>query len=186
MLWSSASVSGRPVLLIVDASSNTLGWESEFCRRMYTIMRSRGLHLVGSGPVQVAEPGELMPHLENQDSFNCILLFSTGRVLGAYWRHLGAQKGFLPKLFVACSWEDYDPVTADEILKTDETFAPLALAQQTPLTQRESGLYLLKFFIELELHSSDNINGKMVWFSASKAKELLRRRRLEGKFGVRC
>lgn len=185
MLWSSASVSGRPVLLMIDASGDSQGWEAEFCRRMYTIVRRRGLYLTGSGPLQVNGPGKLRPHLEHQDSFNCMLLFGSGSVLGSYWRWLNAQSDLLPKLFVACSWESYDPVTSDEILKAEETFAPLALAQQTPLTPRESGLYLLKFFTELELHSSDEITGKMVWFSASKAKELLRRRRLEGKFGVR-
>ena len=45
---------------------------------------------------------------------------------------------------------------------------------------------MLKFFTEMGLHSSDDITGKMVWFSCSKARELLRRRRLVGKVGVRC
>ena len=190
MLWSSASVSGRPVLLIIDASCNFLGWESDFCQRIYNSMSRRDLRLSGSGPAQVGRPEELSQHLEGQDTFNCMLLFNHGRPdqwdLRSYWRWLKDRAGLLPKLFVACSWENYDPITSEEILNSEETFAPLALAQQTPLTPRESGLYLLKFFTELGLHSEDNITGKMVWFSAFKAKELLRRRRLEGKFGARC
>ena len=44
----------------------------------------------------------------------------------------------------------------------------------------------MEFFTELELHFEDSITGKMVWFSGSKARELLRRGRLLGKSGVRC
>ena len=82
--------------------------------------------------------------------------------------------------------EDYDPETTHDILKSPTNFAPLAVAQGSPLTPREAGLFFLKFFIELDLHSSDEISGRMVWFSWSKARELLRRRRLTGVVEVRC
>ena len=54
------------------------------------------------------------------------------------------------------------------------------------LTPREAGLYFLKFFIELHLHAPSEISGRMVWFSASKAAALLRRRGLPGTVGLRC
>ena len=194
MLWSSASVAGKPAILIVDASANSGGWESDFCDRLYATMKRRGILLRGSGPLRVERPEDMAPELEHQDSFNCVLLFGrsadsgSGEApgLGSYWRWLDERGDILPKLFVACSWESYAPEMSEEILKSTESFAPLAIAQQTSLTPREAALYYLKFFTELELHSAEEITGKMVWFSASKAKELLRKRRLTGKFGVRC
>ena len=194
MLWSSASVAGKPSILIVDASGNSAGWESGFCDQLYGSMKRRGILLKGSGPLGVGRPEDLVPELERQSSFNCLLLLghSAGRGnegvpgLGSYWRWLNDRCDILPKLFAACSWESYAPEVSEEILKSAESFAPLAIAQQTSLNPREAGLYLLKFFTELELHSSEEVTGKMVWFSASKAKELLRKRRLTGKFGVRC
>jgi hypothetical protein len=56
----------------------------------------------------------------------------------------------------------------------------------SPMSAREAGLFYLKFFTELNLHSKDHISGKMVWFSFSKAKEFLKRRRYSAKFGARC
>ena len=136
----------------------------------------------------------MLPHLEPQEAFNCILLcshgerdgVSPGASLRSYWSWLNSRAGLLPKLFAVCTWESYDSAVSQEILGSPESFAPLALAPQSPLTPREASLYLLKFFTELDLHSDDGITGRMVWFSWSKARELLRSRRLTGTFGVRC
>ena len=73
-----------------------------------------------------------------------------------------------------------------ELLRGSTDLAPFALAPTSPLTPREAGLYFLKFFIELHLHAPSEISGRMVWFSASKAAALLRRRGLAGTVGVRC
>jgi len=193
MLWNSVSIPGKPNILVVDASCNLGGWESEFCDRLFATMKRRKLLLQGSAPVRIPQPNALLPYLEPQEAFNCILLFSHGEgdyvppesKLSNYWEWLKCHVS-PPKLFAACTWESYDPRVSQEILKSPQTFAPLALAQQSPLTPREAGLFSLKFFTEMDLHSSDSVTGKMVWFSCSKARELLRRRRLPGKVGVRC
>ncbi len=133
-------------------------------------------------------------YLDDQEAVNSIILFAhTGEGLGGggadfprYWDWLSSRRDLTPKLFVSCTWEDYDAALSEDILKRPDTVAPLAVVQQSPVTDREAGLFLLKFFTELDLHSTDDITGRMVWFSASKARELLRRRRLTGKFGLRC
>jgi hypothetical protein len=90
-----------------------------------------------------------------------------------------------PKLVALCTWEEYLADLSQDVLDCKGR-APLSVVQQSPLTQRAAGLYLMKFFAELDLHSTDEITGKIVWFSASKAREVLTRRKLGGKFGVRC
>ena len=194
MLWSSNSIPGKPTILLVDASCNRGGWEFDFCDRLYASMKRRGLLLKVSAPVRVERPEELLPHLEPQHDFNCMLLFDHGEGeyaapetnLTSYWTWLNSRVQPPGLLFAACMWESFDPTVSQEILGSGESFAPLALAPQTPLTPREAGLFFLKFFIELDLHSGDAITGRMVWFACSKARELLRRRRLTGKVGARC
>ena len=71
-------------------------------------------------------------------------------------------------------------------LVTSPNIPPIMIAPTTPTTQRQIGLFYLKFFTELNLHCPDAITGKMAWFAFSKAKELLRRRRYETQFAIRC
>ncbi len=194
MLWSSVSIAGNPTILVVDASHNLRGWEFEACDHVFSSMKRRRLLLKGSEPVQVECPDDLVPHLEPLDEYNCILLFSHGEGelvasdsnLRGYWELLNSYCTTSPKLFAACSWDSYDSEVSQEILDSPQSFAPLALAPQSPLTPREGFLFSLKFFTELNLHSEESITGKMVWFSCSKARELLRRRYLSGKVGLRC
>ena len=194
MFWSSVSITGRPTILVVDASRNLEGWEFQFCDRLFTSMRRRGLLVHGSVPVRVEAPEALAQHLKPETAFNCILLLGHGEgehvpqeaKLRSYWAWLNSGVVVGPKLFAACTWESYDPVTSREILESTESFAPLALAPRSPLTPREASLFFLKFFTELDLHSASSITGKMVWFSFSKAKVLLQKRRLMGKVEMRC
>lgn len=193
-MWSSVSIPGKPVILLVDASVNLGGWEAQFCARLCSSMVRRGLHLHGGAPVLVSCPEDLDPHLEPRGAFNTVLLFAHGRgervtpsaSLSSYWKRLNFHGHLPPVLFAVCTWESYDPVVCQDILESTSSFAPLALVPRTNLTPREAGLFFMKFFTELDLHSDDAITGKMVWFSWSKAKEILRRRRLMGTLGVRC
>ena len=89
-------------------------------------------------------------------------------------------------LVALCTWGDHDPDLSGEVLRDATDLAPFTLAPTSPLTPREAGLYFLKFFIELHLHAPSEISGRMVWFSASKAAALLRRRGLPGTVGLRC
>ena len=194
MMWSSTSIPGKPTILMVDGSGNRDGWEEEFCDRLFASMRKRQLSLVGDGPVRVLSPGELASHLAASESFNCLLLLAHGTGdqaapharFGAYWEAFRDQSARPDVLLGGCMWESYDTEVAQSILKSSDGFPCLAVVQESDLTPRAASLFLLKFFAELDLHSSEAITGRMVWFSWSKAKEILRRRRLEGKMGVRC
>ena len=192
-MWSPTVIETPPVVLLMDASRNLAGWESEFCDRLFTAMARRGLGLVGSGPLRVSGPQQLKPHLPSLESASCVLLLGHGEEtvpsaaveIQSYVAWLKSNVAG-PKLLAVCSWQSYDPALTEELLKAPTDFAPLALAQQSPVTAREAGLFFLKFFSELYLHSENQMSGRMAWFSWSKAKELLNRRRLEGRFGLRA
>ena len=185
-------IGAPPVVLLVDASRNLAGWESEFCDRLFKAMARRGLAMVGNDALRVSKPQRLESSLASLENGSCLLLLGHGEAsapsaaaeIRGYVAWLKANVAG-PKLLAVCSWQDYDPTLTAEILALPEEFAPLAIAQQSPVTAREAGLFFLKFFIELDLHSEDNMSGRMAWFSWSKAKELLTRRRLDGKFGLR-
>ena len=155
-------------------------------------MARRGIQLAGGRPLQVGAPGELGPHRPALDAANCLLLIGHGSEtapsasseLRGYWAWLQANAAG-PKLLAVCSWADHDPAFSEEVLQASGDFAPLALAQRSPVTGREGGLFLLKFFTELDLHSEVNTTGRMAWFSWSKATALLKRRRLTGSFALR-
>ena len=190
-MWSPTVIQRPPSLLIVDASRDLAGWESEFCNRLFNALTRRGLERVGTIPLRVGRPSELIQHSLAEAS--CILIVSHGQEtvpsasqeLRDYVSWLTAhQTG--PQLLAICSWQYHDPTLTDEVLKAPNEFAPLAVAQQSPVTAREAGLFFLKFFTELDLHSENEMSGRMVWFAWSKAKELLNRRGLRGRFGVRA
>ena len=111
---------------------------------------------------------------------------SEDTALTAYWEWLSQHQGLDPKLLAVCTWEDHNAETSESILASEANVASLAIAPQSPLSPRAAGLFYMKFFTALGDHSSDSITGRMVWFSCSKAKELLRRRRLAGQIGMRC
>ena len=191
-MWSATAIEGPPLVLLVDASRNVAGWESEVCSRLFTAMTRRGIKLLEEGPLGMSGPDDLKGHLESLASANCILLLGHGgetmppadvEVRG-YWDWLRANVAG-PKLFVCCSWESYGSDLTEQILKVPNEFAPIAIAQQSPVTAREGALFFLKFFIELHLHSEEQMTARMAWFSWSKAKELLKRRRLQASFGLR-
>ena len=192
-MWSQTIIPGEPRLLIVDGSGNVQGWESEFCDRIWNVLTRKGFRLVGEGPMRARNPEDLAEPWRDQDSFNCIFRACHGKAtqagptgLVAYWDWLSNQQGLDPKLLAVCTWEDHDAETSESILASEDNVASLAIAPQSPLSPRAAGLFYMKFFTELGDHSSDSINGRMVWFSCTKARELLRRRRLPGQIGMRC
>ena len=72
------------------------------------------------------------------------------------------------------------------MLDSKINFAPIAVVPKMGVTPREMGLFCLKFFAELSLHSGNQITGKMAWFSVAKAREMMRRRGFATSFGLRC
>jgi len=159
--------------------------------RFFSSLKRSGLQVNGEAPIHVTQIQELEPFLSQH--FNCMILFSHGKQenvppdaqLKTHWDWLQAHPNLAPKLFAACMCQFYDAEITREILQSHQTFAPIAVVPQSSATPRETGLFLLKFFTELNLHSQDNISGKMAWFSFSKATALLKKRRYTAKFGLR-
>ena len=194
MLGNSVTIPGKPTILLIDGSRNLEGWESSFCERLFDRLQRRGIHLVADVPVRPAKPSELVSSLDPEDDFNCILLLCHGegeRVsqeakLSSYWEWLNQYPWENPKLFAALTWQSYDPHASREILESSNSFAPVALAPTSSVTPRLGGLFFVKFFAELHLHSFDSISGGMARFSYAKAKHLLERRGMSGAVGLRC
>ncbi len=191
-MWSQSSILGKPALLVVDGSGDRLGWESEFCQRVFNVLRRKRIALVGEAPLKIDRPEGLSEALQDQSAFNCIFLLGhAGRVseksnLSDFWGWLSEFDGLTSKLLAACTFEDHDPETSQSILSAEDSFAQFAVVPESPISPRAAGLFFMKFFTELEFHAPDAITGRMVWFSHAKARELLRKRRLEGELGIRC
>ena len=194
MFWSDVTIPGKPRLLVVDSSRNVQGWEAEFCSRIYHVFERKQMSLAGTGPLRVERPQDVSEALLDQESFNCIFLFSNGggphateeSNLSNFWNWLSSYQGLSPKLLAVCTCEEYDPDTSQSILAAEDSFAQFALVPNSSMSPRAAGLFFMKFFTELDLHADDAITGKMVWFSRSKARELLRKRHLTGDIGMRC
>jgi hypothetical protein len=191
-VWSTVRILGKPSLILVDATQNTMGFEREFCNRLFAALKRAGLSIRGDSPIQIRSLEEIISVLETTE-YNCILFCAHGvgenlnpdQTVAHYWSQLKSKE--LPEaLFAVCSWQSFDSRNGEDILKSREGFAKIAIVPQSELTEREAGLFYLKFFTELNLHASDEISGKMAWFSFAKAKELLKKRRYTGRFGIRC
>lgn len=189
-MWSSVTVPGAPQILMVDTTRNVQGWEHAFFDRLRGSLQRSELQMEGNSPLRPKHAAELPASLIRFD-FNCLLLFAhpeseSDSKLSVFWDSLRLQPNLPPFLLAVCSTPNFDPQVTEEVLKSTPAVTPLAIAPLSPMTPREAGLFYLKFFTELKLHSADSISGKMVWFSFSKARELLRRRRYSARFGVRC
>ncbi len=176
-MWSSIIIPGVPRILMADATQNQQGWEHAFSDRLYQSLKKSGLNMEEDAPLQTG--GNQL----SEYPFNCLLIFahSQKEVLET----LGSQN-LSPYLLAICSTDGFDAESGGTILTANPPLAPIIIAPLSAMSPREAGLFYLKFFTELKLHSEDSISGKMVWFSVSKAKELLKRRRYAAKFGVRC
>ena len=191
-MWSPTIIDGHPRILVVDASGQLESREVSFGLDLFRALNRRS-SLVGEKPLRVHAPEHLSYYGEFFDHANCVLLFvgedegigpAWTRLLD-YWEWLNANVA-RPKLFFGCSWESYNPAVAETVLESKVTFAPISVVPQMGVTPREMGLFCLKFFAELSLHSDDEITGKMAWFSASKAREMMRRRGFSTSFGLKC
>lgn len=191
-MWSQTTIPGKLGLLVVDVCRNDQGWESEFCSRIFNVLRRKGMTLVGERPLNVDRPQGLSEALQDQSAFNGVFLVGHAAQvpeeskLSGYWDWLSSLDGLEPKLLAVCTFEDHDPDTSQSILSAADSFAQFAVVPQSPLSPRAAGLFFMKFFTELDLHAADTITGRMVWFSHAKARELLKRRRLPGEIGMRC
>jgi hypothetical protein len=174
--WSSVSIVGKPQILIMDASQNKNGWESEFCNRLFQSLQLSKLQMYKEVPIS-----DLAPLFSDRNKFNIILLCSHKPF--DIWNQIETETWLSQKMFMLCCWESYDPEISKVVMQSG---AASVIVPESPTTPREAGLFYLKFLTELDLHSADQISGKMIWFSFAKAKELLKKRRYNAKFNVRC
>jgi hypothetical protein len=190
LFWSEVTVQGRPRVLVLDAVADRDGWEAEATQRIAASLVRRDIPVVGGTPVVVAGADDISTAIKSADDFNCIFL--TARAEGSpsaaeCWGALQASLAGEIKLFAMCTWDSADPDVSAEVLGGKETFAPVAVAQQEPMTGRGASLFFMKFFAELDMHSesTNSMSGKMVWFGHSKAREIMRRRHYDGRVGLR-
>ena len=189
--WSQIAVPGRPRVLVLDATRNREGWEADSCNRVSNSLVRREIPVVGGGPLPAGTPAELGKALQPTDGYNCIFLCARADgewAVADCWAELKTGLAGTSKLLAICTWDGVDAETSEEVLRADDSFAVLAASQQSPLSVRAAGLFFMKFFAELDLHShaSNSMTGKMVWFGHSKAREILRRRKYEGRVGLKA
>ena len=178
-MFSNTVIPGAPRVVMVDASTNAGGWESNACERLHAVMTRRGIGMVRAAPALISKPDELGKLVEGVD-YNCVCLFGpslsdSSPSLADYIDWLDTHVAG-PKLLTACAWEATPSAGARGSLAASPTFAPIALMPGGPATEREAGLGLMKFYVELALHAEEDTTGRMAWFSWRKAQELLRRR----------
>jgi hypothetical protein len=183
-------VQGRPRVLVLDAVADRDGWEAEATQRIAASLIRRDISVVGGAPVVVVEAGDIATAIKSADDFNCIFLtaLAEGSPSAAEcWRALQDSLAGETKLFALCTWDSADSDVSAEVLGSEVTFAPVAVAQQEPMSGRGASLFFMKFFAELDMHSesSNSMSGKMVWFGHSKAREIMRRRHYDGRVGLR-
>jgi len=192
-MWSSLSIPGAPRILMVDATVNLQGWEHAFSDRLFASLQRTEMEMLEKGPTQIREAPELIS-LMSASVFNCLILIahtgpeqnSSDAKLSVFWKALRKPADLPLFLLAVCSYGSCDLQVSEEVLKSSPAVAPLAIVPISSVVPREAGLFYLKFFTELKLHSTDSISSKMVWFSFTKARELLRRRRYSTKFDIRC
>ena len=190
LFWSDVTVPGRPRVLVLDAVPDGSGWEAEACRRIAASLVRRDIAVVGGSPLPVAGADDIRSAIEISSNFNCVFVCARADASPSAadcWGVLRTCLAGESKLFAMCTWDSADPGLSADVLRAEETFAPIAVAQQEPMTGRGASLFFMKFFVELDMHSesTSSMTGKMVWFGHSKAREIMRRRHYEGRVGLR-
>jgi hypothetical protein len=160
----------------MDASQNRNRWESQFSNRLFQSLQRSKLQMCGEAPIS-----DIPQLVSDTNKFNIILLCSHKPF--EIWNQIETQPWLSQKIFTLCCWESYDPEISRAVMQSG---AASVIVPESPTSPREAGLFYLKFLTELDLHSADQISGKMIWFSFAKAKELLKKRRYNARFNVLC
>ncbi len=190
LFWSDVTVPGRPRVLILDAVEDRAGWEATATMRIAESLIRRGISVIGDAVVPVSGSDDITLALRSPRDFNCIFLTvraDNSTSMSEYWIALQDGLAGESKLFAMCTWDTADPKVAEDAIKVEDTFAPIAVVQQQPMSGRGASLFFMKFFAELDMHSesTNSMTGKMVWFGHSKAREIMRRRHYDGRVGLR-
>jgi hypothetical protein len=181
--WGDAVINGRPRVLTVEITGNREEWEHDSARRVHSSMRRRNISLTADEPL-MGDASDLAEMINGAGDFNAMLLLCRPEDNDAAMQIWSQLQGISDHALLAiCTWDTAEPVLAGAISESTELFGQLAVVQESPMTVRGAGLFFMKFFAELDLHSesTESMTGKMVWFGHSKAREILKRRNLEGR-----
>jgi len=186
--WSDASIEGRPRVLTVDVTENHEGWEHDSARRVHSSMLRRDISVASMEPL-LGAVADLSTMINGAAQFNAILLLcrpENSDAAAQIWNQL--QTAESDALLAVCTWDTAEPMLASAVKGSTGQFARLAVVQESPMTVRGAGLFFMKFFAELDMHSEStgSMTGKMVWFGHSKAREILRRRNLDGRVSLKA
>ena len=186
-MWSTASIPGKPVVSIATKCHSDMLNGNVFATNLAHKLQRRTVTLATAGPVPILNPQTLSAVIEEA---NCLLLIwpvsdgDTNHSLLEFWNGLLGLPGLRPLLVAILTGPGHEP-NLRKIEEMDHDRIPFLITQTGPISFNEAEAYILKFFAELSLHSSDNISGKMVWFSAAKATTLLNGRGIPSPFAVR-
>ena len=150
-MMSSTVIHAPPAVLLVDASRNAAGWESELCERLLTTMARRNIRLIDRAPVRVGAPDDLAADAGALEAATCILLIGHGAETApgpdaevrGYWEWLVANVAG-PKLIairrkapdgVAGDIGEQGPfgLAADGVALLEAADAPRAVVGASPL-----------------------------------------------------
>ena len=176
-------------VLLIDATGNVGGFEWETSSRLLSALGRRGVALVDVEPLKVEDVSDIGRRTDALSTATCVVLLASeqgppGRGL-AVWEWIGSNVAG-PKLAAVCQWGAQDPALTDAVLKAPSAWAPIGIAPETAVGPREGGLFLLKFLTEMDLHSDERMTGRMAWFAWRKADELVKRRGMAVRFGLRA
>ena len=186
-MWSSAFIPGKPVVSVIAIEETETATGLATTSRLSQKLKRRKIALGSSNLASVLHANT--PPTSTADS-NCFLLVWTtfeGRAndcLSTIWESLLQRSKSGPILVALLGGVDADPAF-EQIIETPGPTIPFLLTQTRSVPFHHGEAYILKFFSELALHSPDNISGKMVWFSATKAAALLKTRGVATAFTLR-
>ena len=186
--WGDATIEGRPRVLAVDITGNREGWEHDSAHRVHSSMPRRKIAVASEDPL-IGEISELAKMINGAGKFNAMLLLCRPADSDAAAQIWGQLKEISTEALLAiCTWDTAEPLLASAVRESTGSFGQLAVVQESPMTVRAAGLFFMKFFAELDMHSetTNSMTGKMVWFGHSKAREILRRRNLEGRVSLKA
>ena len=167
-------ITGKPTVLSIDATQNAGGWEHRLSHRIFKSLERRGVAMLGNEPYHISRPEEMGKPLTEHQTFNCLLLQAHGdSALGNAEECLKYLSGSVqqdPKLLAVCVCQAYIADLADK-LQQKGGVPSIMLVPVGELSVREAAPFFVKFFVELNLHSTDSINGMMAQFAFAKAQK---------------
>ena len=183
-MWSSAFISGKPVVNVKAIEETGTRTGVATAKRLSQKLKRRKVTLASSELGSVVHPNSLATSMAASNCFLLVWTTSEGRsndCLSTVCQSLLQRSKSGPILVALLAGLDTDP-DFEGLIETHEQTIPFLLTQTRSVPFHHGEAYILKFFSELALHSTENLSGKMVWFSAAKAAALLKTRGLASPF----